>query len=115
MKTSVWHHVSLVGVSGNVMKGVCYMCQEASFTAWPLYVYVSCNFLTADPLYVCVSLQDIKKKISKCKDEKSPHLDLSKCDVSQQLLVSPGVNWTDSGYPLTLSHPMTPYGVIMVV
>ena len=33
-------------------------------------------------LSLCSCLQDIKKKISKCKDEKSVILDLSKCDVS---------------------------------
>ena len=41
-----------------------------------MYLYICYN--TCD----CVSFQDIKKKISKCKEEKSIILDLSKCDVS---------------------------------
>ena len=33
---------------------------------------------------VCACVQDVKKKISKCKDEKSPILDLSKWEVMIQ-------------------------------
>ena len=44
----------------------------------------------------CFIPQEIKKKIHKCKEEKSPILDLSKADVSANIVAPTDACWLDA-------------------